>query len=397
MSDPDTAGKGRDDPVPKRTEKKYQGKYYRKRVRRPDGGYTDVYGKTLDERDEKVDALLRDLAAAADGRQPDIYFYEYAADWYRRKSPHMSEDWKSNTRRYINKVICPVIGQMPIGDVTSDDLAEIMAGVADKSKSYQKSLVGVLKQIFDAALEADVIQKSPARTLKAGGKPPEKKDALTAAQQQTLLDAVAGQKIELFIRLALFTGMRREEILGLCWDCVVLDGAAPHINVRRTCRWEDNARPTVRAVLKSDAAWRTIPLPDVLIGSLKAERAKLTEEEKKNARLPVLHREDGSHLTYSAFRSQWNAVTVRSTESGRALGEKVKNHKYSVTIDFHVRPHILRHTYVTRLVMANVPLKRVQYLAGHADPEITLKVYADLLEHAPEDLIDDVRGAFDGA
>ena len=59
-----------------------------------------------------------------------------------------------------------------------------------------------------------------------------------------------------------------------------------------------------------------------------------------------------------------------------------------------MRPHILRKTYITRLIMNKVPVKRVQYLAGHADPEITLQVYTDLMEHAPEDLIGDIRSTF---
>ena len=56
---------------------------------------------------------------------------------------------------------------------------------------------------------------------------------------------------------------------------------------------------------------------------------------------------------------------------------------------------MLRRTYITRLVLARVPLKRVQYLAGHSDPAITLQIYTDLLEHTPEDLIDDVRSTFE--
>ena len=47
------------------------------------------------------------------------------------------------------------------------------------------------------------------------------------------------------------------------------------------------------------------------------------------------------------------------------------------------------------IVEGSVPLKRVQYLAGHSDPAITLQIYTDLMEHTPEDLIDDVRSTFE--
>ena len=384
--------------MPKRSETRYQGKYYRKRVRKPDGsGYQDVYGKTLEERDRKAEALVKELAEAYEVEQKEktcVYFYRYAAAWFTRKSPTMSKSWQADNRRYINNVICPLIGQKEMSEITSDDLAEIMASVAEKSRSYQKSLVSTIKQIFDAAEDAGVIQKSPARKLKAGGKKPAKKDALTKEQEAILLETVKGLPVELFVMLALYTGMRREEVLGLNWNRVHLDGDAPHVDVRQVCIFEDNAQPTIKPLPKTDAGWRTIPIPAQLQDRLQQEWDRLTEDQKKR-KLPVVHRADGSPLSYSAFRSQWNAIVVRSTESGRALGEKVRNRKIVITIDFPVTPHMLRRTYITRLVMNRVPLKRVQYLAGHSDPAITLQIYTDLMEHTPEDLIDDVRSTFE--
>lgn len=386
--------------MPKRSEKKYQGKYYRKRVRKPDGsGYQDVYGKTLDERDRKAEDLLRELTAAYEveqQRKSTVFFYEYAAGWFSRRSPHLSEKRQETARRYINKIICPVIGQKPMQEITSDDLADVLATVADRSKSYQKDVVQLLKQVFDAALEADVIRKDPSRNLKAGGRKPVKRDALTETQQETLLRAVAGTPVETFVMLALFTGLRREEALGLCWDCVDLDAAAPHLDVRRVCVWENNHRPELREVMKSDAGWRTVPLPQRLVLHLRGEWSRLDEKARREKKIPVIHGENGGLLTYSAFRGRWKVITARSTESGRALGEKIPRHDITVTIDFRVRPHILRKTYITRLILNRVPVKRVQYLAGHADPQITLQIYTDLMEHAPEDLIDDVRSTFDG-
>ena len=66
----------------------------------------------------------------------------------------------------------------------------------------------------------------------------------------------------------------------------------------------------------------------------------------------------------------------------------------TVTLDFMPTPHILRHTYITRLILGGMDLKRVQYLAGHADPKVTLQIYTDLMGHAPEDLIGDVTAVF---
>lgn len=81
-------------------------------------------------------------------------------------------------------------------------------------------------------------------------------------------------------------------------------------------------------------------------------------------------------------------------EDVKKLGDKVRNHKAIVTIDFEVTPYTLRHTYITRLILGRVPLKRVQYLAGHSDPAVTIKIYTDLMGHQPEDLADDINAVF---
>ena len=61
-------------------------------------------------------------------------------------------------------------------------------------------------------------------------------------------------------------------------------------------------------------------------------------------------------------------------------------------MDFSVSPHILRHTYITRLILGGMDLKRVQYLAGHSSAKITLDIYTTVMGHEPEDLIADVQG-----
>ena len=366
------------------------GQYYRKRIKTPDGKYEDIYAKTQAELAEKV-TLRRNILAAADVSPRELYFFEYAAGWFARRVPFLSEASCELYRRQINDVICPVIGGKPIREITSDDLAAVLATRGHLGRSSQKKTIMVLKQIFDAALEAGVVEKLPTRRLKAEGKAPEQKKALTEAQTAALLQAVRGLKVEPFVMLGLYTGMRREEICGLRWDSVELEGKAPHVVVRRACRWPDNMRPEVSEILKTQAAARTIPIPPQLVEYLKGIRP-----EKPKPVHYVYCNDDGSAVSYSTMRRRWETIRARSTASGHELGEKIKHSPggVTVTLDFLPTPHILRHTYITRLILGGMDLKRVQYLAGHADPKVTLQIYTDLMGHMPEDLIDDVTAVF---
>lgn len=397
---------------PRKAAKKYGpgGQYYRKRIKTPEGKYEDIYAKTQAELAEKVTLRLNQLAAAGSVPPGEIYFFEYAAGWYARREPHLSPGMRKMVKHEINDVICPVIGGKLVREITSDDLADVMATRAHLSRSAQSKTVQVVKQIFEAALEAGVVDKLPTRRLRAEGKTAAPKKALTEKQADALLEAVRGLPVEPCVMLGLYTGMRREEICGLLWDEVELEGPAPHITVRRACRWPKNTEGEITDVLKTDAAARTIPIPRQLVQflqELKAAQLAAIEE----APLPkggsgeagggyalrlrcVYGTDTGKPLSLTAFRRRWEAIYHRSTASGRALGEKVRNHRYNVTLDTYPTPHILRHTYITRLILGGVDLKRVQYLAGHADPKVTLQIYTDLMGHAPEDLIADVDRIF---
>ena len=383
--------------MPKKLKKAYgtNGNYYRKRITLPDGKKEDVYGKTVAELNEKVALRRNALAAAPDVPPQQLYVFEYCAGFYARQAPHLSTDRQKLYQRQINKVICPVIGNKPMKDVTLDDLKDVLATRAHLSRRSQEDTVQILKQIFGAAAEADVIPKDPSVKLKPGGKPAEKKQALTEKQQEQLLAAVQGLKVEPFVLLGLYTGMRRGEICGLRWDCVHLDAAAPFIEVRRACRWPDKIRPEVSEELKTAAAFRSIPIPPQLAQYLRKLKEALPGKDA--GKRYVYSDEKGRPVSYGTLRRRWETIRTRSTASGRELGDKIPRHNVRVTLDFMPTPHVLRHTYITRLVLSKMDLKRVQYLAGHADPEITLQIYTSLQKADPDELAADVWAAFDAA
>lgn len=383
---------------------------YRKRLKGPDGKYHDVYGRTIAERDLAV-AELRASWAAEEKIAADPFVWQYAAAWFARDTAGKSERQRETVADQLNRVICPVIGQRRMGEITADDLADVMATRAHLSRGAQEKTTQVLKRLFAAAAESDVIRKNPASKLQPGGKRAKKKDALTRAQEETLLEAVTGCPVWLFIMLGLYTGMRREEIVGLQWDCVEL-GDVPSVTVRRACRWIKNNQPEISDDLKSDAAARTVPIPPQLADALRAAKAAAKLPENVLRGRTVITKTDGTPWSYSSYTKAWHAVEARSTgtvqrkrkdpvtgetvtvEEVKRLGDKIRNHNAVVSIDFKVTPHVLRHTYITRLILGRVPLKRVQYLAGHADPKVTIKIYTDLMGHAPEDLAGDINAVF---
>lgn len=371
--------------------------YLKKKIKDERGVYIAVYAKTPQGLAQKV----AERTAEIDRRKQlaeNPLVWQYAQTWYKLYTPRLSDSRKSDYAIAINRHICPIIGARHMLDVTPGDIADVMLACADLSRSSQDKIVCALKKIFAAGEKAGVVRVNPCVDLRAGGKRAAEKEALTRQQMRTLEDAVAGTRIYPFVMIGLYAGLRREEILGLQWDCVHLDGAAPYISVRRALRWVHN-QPVVSDELKSAAARRDVPIPPTLVGCLADLQRTATGDY-------VISSSDGQPWSMTAYRNAWRYITRRQTGTAKRtehgetvlrekkLGETVRNSKVQITIDFGVTPHILRHTYITNLILSGANVKVVQYLAGHSKVETTLNIYTHLIERSPEANLGTVLAAF---
>lgn len=375
-------------------------KLYRKQIKNEvTGKWIPVYGKTKAECREKVEAKkieLREMAASVG----NPYVYEYAAKWYRLHTGELGQKRKDDYSNAINNHICPIIGGKLVRDITYDDIQEVMAAASGMSASAQQKIVVTLKRIFAAAERNGIIARSPCSDLKAGGAAAAEKVPLTKEQQQRLVNAVKGTKACPFVMLCLYAGLRREEALGLQWDCVNLCGDTPYISVKRTVKWDGKNQAITSDQLKSDAANRNIPIPQALVDCLNEEKIKSTGEY-------VIANSKGEAMSFASFRRMWDVIRVRSCRTvksikdgeeiftGLKLGDRIPKHNIIISLDFHITPHQLRHTYITELILAGTPIKTVQYLAGHATVALTLDIYTHLMDNKPEDIMQHVINAFD--
>ncbi len=375
---------------------------YRKRIKDVDGKYIAIYGKTPDELTEKLEMAKTQIEdAVINHNHPTLG--AYADKWLELHTVNIAYGTLQNYKYIIKTYIKAPLGTRRIGEITPDDIKTAMLKAAGKSESVYGTAVMLYKQIFDSAVENGYIVQSPCRKLKSGGIPPKGREALSDEQVTVLLDAVHGENVYPFIMIGLYAGLRREEILGLQWDCVELKGKAPHICVRRALRWKHN-RPIVTETLKSPKAKRDIPMPPQLVHCLS------TVKEKSKSEFVIADR-NGLPQTETQFRNMWHTVICRTvkertykkylpdgTTEVRTIspkkGDTASHRKYQYTIDFEVTPHILRHTYITNLLLAGVDVKTVQYLAGHERAKITLDIYAHLTYNKPTDLIEKVNKAF---
>lgn len=186
---------------------------------------------------------------------------EYCEKWLLMRSGTVRTNTLEGYARMVNRYIVGPIGQMYMDEVTTDDLRLLMVPLSKGSSGMYGQLNMLIKNIFNSAEESKVIKENPSKTICArGGKPAKRREALTDEQTAILLDSIRELPPYVFVMIGLYAGLRREEILGLKWDCVFLDEKTPYISVRRAWHVE-GGEPVVNTLLKTPAAKRDVPIP----------------------------------------------------------------------------------------------------------------------------------------
>lgn len=315
-------------------------------IQLPNGKRKWVYAKTREELEEKILQLKMEMRAGVDISDSTI-FADYVQMWYNAyKKPNITSGTAMYYKGLLNNHILPYLGNMKVRDITPMQVTTLLGDLSKRySKSHQGVILILLKEIFDSAVDNGLILRSPIpKGQKPMGRARVKKQALTEEQENTLLERVSARSPEAYLLtlMALKTGMRIGEIIALDWEHIDLDKRI--IRVQKTLAVSKDERSfEVVDRTKSSAGIRDIPIPESLFRALLRvpEKTGLLFEDGKNAEQRVRY-----------------ALERESSDFG-----------------ISVTPHVLRHTYITRLVQSGVSIPEVQYLAGHSSSDITLDIY----------------------
>jgi integrase len=165
--------------------------------------------------------------------------------------------------------------------------------------------------------------------------------------------------------LLLYCGLRRGELIALTWNDIDINNRT--VNVNKAAVFDDNQ--TLIQSPKTEAGIRTVPLPEILYDAVRASR-RATETAL------VCPAADGRMMTKTAFNKAWRSYMhyLNIKAGGR---DASRSHPKVMAID-NLTPHMFRHTYATILYNAGVDVKSAQRFLGHADINVTLKIYTHL-------------------
>ena len=243
------------------------------------------------------------------------------------------------------------LGRVRLADLKPQHVQRYYADLLDRGLSTQtcRHHHRVLSQAIGQAVKWDMLSQNVMRRVTPPRLVKPTMRALDATEVRRLLDAANGTDYYLPIHLAVYTGLRRSEILGLRWSSV--DLAARTLTVNRT------------------------------MVNLTGDPAHIDEPKSRRSRRVVAF----GRATEAALRPRRSLphLQVCARANGNDLHPGVLTHQFktiAAACGLHdVRLHDLRHTHASHLLMSGVPVHVVQARLGHASIQTTVHTYGHVL------------------
>ncbi len=292
---------------------------------------------------------------------------EWYEKWIKTCKTHCRDTTKRTYQIQYNR-LSPLIGWRKINKLNLVILQDAFNQLgSDKSREDCKAL---LVDILNRAVETNLLNKNPAVAVKTRlvNNPKEEKRILTEEETDILLECAKDSMMYPVFVVALGTGMRIGEILGLTWDCVDFEKSI--IRVEKTLVYMPGNGKAIYEFHqpKTEAGRRQIPM------SKEVKKALLAQKAWKD-RVSIRHNPRPG-MEDLVFCSKTNNPINESNVRGaiRWLVEKINRMESHKGFE-PFTPHGLRHTFATRCIEKGMRPKTLQRILGHNSLQMTMDLY----------------------
>ncbi|MCZ8520165.1 MULTISPECIES: tyrosine-type recombinase/integrase [Paenibacillus] len=310
-------------------------------------------------------------------------FGQFVQHWREKfVEQNLEETSIKNYLFHVNKRILPQFDNKRIDQIRTIEIQDFLYGLSKPGSRADGKLEGlgpsslayiyrVLQSIFSKAVEWKVIKENPMIGVTKPKETSKEMEVYSEEEVVELFEALQNEKIHLrtMISLALTTGLRRAEIIGLEWKHINLEKGT--LEVRQSIPLMKNGQPVIKSP-KTRSSIRNVSLPESVVEELREYQLF-----RKKERLKVYDKWEGDPDRSFVFAG-W---------SGRPLNQKTPGdwwrdfHKRNPQLKF-IRFHDLRHTSATLLINQGVHAKIISQRLGHSKIGTTMNVYGHVIESA---------------
>lgn len=271
------------------------------------------------------------------------------------------------------------VSQIPIYDVTVDDLERYMKSIINYSNSVIEKLHLQIKQAFKEGVRrgfiTDNIMEIHEIRRPKSNKPTKKVRGLTEEEQKLFTEALEnypipkhGQHYKRQLLIELYTGMRMGEINALAPEDIDFNRSLIHVH--KTVSTGLNNRSFISDTTKTDAGNRYVPINNLVKSILEESVGDMKSNPEG---LIFYNHRRGSIINTSQVNSYFNRVAEKAG------------------IDI-TGQHSLRHTFATRCIEAGITPVVLKTWLGHTDIHVTLDTYSDVFDRLNHKSISQFEG-----
>ncbi len=322
----------------------------------------------------------------------NVKFEDFAEQWFEEYAKLNLRNTSYEKMKQLPPRVYPAIGHLRIDKITGRHIQQFINDLAlnGKNKKNGKPLsrktvihhLNFISDVFGYAIKMNMLNDNPCRnvTIPKGEKKEKQIYTLEEIAQifELLDDEDVPTKYRVFIKLAVYSGFRRGELLGLEWKDVNWESNL--ISVRRTSNYTAE-RGTYTDTTKTKMSQRTLKFPDYVMDLLRELKAEQESEAVKLGNQWIDHdrlftKWDGSPMGNCTPYSWFRKFCVRNNIRFCDL-------------------HSLRHFYASALINEGVDAAAVSGALGHSVISTTTSIYCHVFQQAQAKAGDAIASVLD--
>ena len=317
-----------------------------------------------------------------------IRFEQFAEQWFEEYASINLRPTSLQRMRQATQRVYPVFGKMRMDKITSRDIQLFITELlsTEKNKRTGKPLsrktaihhLNLISDVFTYAIRMEMLNDNPCRRVFVPKMEHEEKEIFTIDQVKTLFEGLRTEpiKFQVYLQLAVYSGFRRSEMLGLEWKDIDFENKLIHI--RRTSQYT-SALGIYTDTTKTKKSKRVSKMPREIMDLL----SRFKEEQKAEAARLGSKWEDHDRLF-----TKWNGEPMNT---GTPY-EWLKGYCERMNVPFH-NIHSLRHLHASLLIFEGVDVVAVSADMGHSMVGTTLNMYSHMFQEAKARSCDAISNA----
>ena len=267
------------------------------------------------------------------------------------------------------------IGHIKLQQLQVSDLMNMISIHIEHYRTIS-GMLQLTRRILKQAIKDKIIHDDISDGIRI--KKPVKKEsrrALYDYEKEAIQKSDFTSKQKAYIYILFYTGLRKEEALGLMPND--FDFKKKLVTVNRALQVGKNRTLTKIKPPKNDSSIRSVPIPDEAIPFLKSYINTLDS-------IYLFTSPEGELMTQSQYRRFWDGILFALNKAAMPENQfklimKIpsKNRKPNYKINT-LTSYIFRHNYGTMLYYSGISLKQAVKLMGHTDEKMLIQIYAHL-------------------